>query len=114
MARQVRVGPVAADLAVDLQVAAMATFMTPQRVLAEGAVFGIEVFLPKRRRLDDMAVAVEHQEILARHGGLRGVMLRVYSAAIRRTDASGRNAARISSSLGHQSGRTISVTRSRM
>src|SRR3954451_14773583 len=114
MARQVRVGPVAVDLAVDLEVRGVAALVAPQRVLAERAVFRVKVLVPERWQLDDVAIAIEHREIFARHGGLHCPVLGVYSAAIRRTDASGRNAARTSSSVGHQSGRSISVTRSRM
>ena len=36
--------------------------MAPQRVFAEHAVLGIEIFLPKLRRLDDVGVAVEDRE----------------------------------------------------
>src|SRR6267378_2187274 len=43
----------------------------PQRVLPERPVLGVEIFLPQRRRLDDMAVAVEHYEILGSHPFLR-------------------------------------------
>ena len=77
MAWQVRVGPVAADLAVDLEVRSVAALMAPKRVLAERAVFRVKVFVPERRRLDDVAVAVEHREIFARHGGLRCPVLRI-------------------------------------
>jgi hypothetical protein len=43
-------------------------------MLAECAVFGIEVFLPQCRRLDDVAVAVEHGKILARHLSTLGLL----------------------------------------
>src|SRR5580704_5945338 len=36
-------------------------------MLAERAIFGIEIFLPERRRLDDMAVAIEYREVFGRH-----------------------------------------------
>src|SRR5215813_2695648 len=34
------------------------------------AVLGIQVFFPQRQRLDDMAVVVEHCEVLGRHDRL--------------------------------------------
>src|SRR4029077_1691282 len=47
-----------------------ATLLTPEGVLAERAVLRLQVFLPERRRLDDMAVGVERYEVLGRHRGL--------------------------------------------
>jgi hypothetical protein len=64
MPRQIGVCRVAEDVAVDLQIRPGAAFLPPQRVLAESAVFRFQVFLPQRRRLDDMAVAVEYREVL--------------------------------------------------
>src|SRR6266446_8827904 len=71
MARQVGVSLVAEDLAVDLEIRDSAPLLPPQRVLPERPVLGVEIFLPQRRRLDDMAVAVEHYEILGSHPFLR-------------------------------------------
>src|SRR5215469_16171623 len=68
--RQVVVALVAEDLAIDLQIGAVVSLLPPERVLAERAVLRVEVFLPKRRRLDDMAVAVEYYELLGRHDRL--------------------------------------------
>src|SRR5207302_7961468 len=96
-------------------------------MLAERSIFGVEVFLPQRRRLDDVAVAVENDEVLCRthfpslglwgeprsRGQYRKRHPRADQAG-RLTAASGRSAARTSSSVGHQSGRSISVMRSRM
>src|SRR5438094_9944145 len=67
MAWQVGVAFVAVGLAVDLEMGAGAPLLSPQRVLAERAVLGIEVFLPQRGRLDDMAVAVEHRKVFTCH-----------------------------------------------
>ena len=64
MARQVGVARIAEDLAVDLQIGAGAPLVPPERVFAERAVLGVEVILPQRGRLDDMAVGVEYREIL--------------------------------------------------
>src|SRR5271166_3317893 len=67
MARQIGVPPVAEDLAVDLQICAGPAFLAPQRVLAERAVLRFEIYVPQRGRLDHVAVAVEHREVLRRH-----------------------------------------------
>src|SRR6266478_726042 len=67
VARQVGVACVAEHLAVDLEIGPGATLLTPERVLAERAVLRVQVFLPERRRLDNMAVGVEHYEVLGRH-----------------------------------------------
>ena len=72
MARQVGVALVAEGLAVDLEIGAGAPLLPPQRVLAERAVLGIEVFLPQRGRLDDMAVGVEYNEVFRHHPLLIG------------------------------------------
>src|SRR5215469_5737738 len=46
-------------------------YLDPEYRTPERAVFGIEIFLPQRRRFDDMAVAVEHRDILrCRHTDL--------------------------------------------
>src|SRR4029077_1922294 len=71
MARQVGVSLVAEDLAVDLEISAGASLLPPEGVLSERPVLGVEIFPPQRRRLDDMAVAVEHYEILGSHPFLR-------------------------------------------
>src|SRR5438477_12819026 len=96
-------------------------------MLAERSIFGVEVFLPQRRRLDDVAVAVENDEVLCRTHfpslGLwgeprsRGQYRKRHPGADqarRESAASGRSAPWTSSSVGHQSGRSISVTRSRI
>jgi len=71
MARQVGVAAVAENLTVDLEISAGLSLLAPQRVLPERAVLGIEILFPQRRRLDDMAVAVEDGEIFRRHASLR-------------------------------------------
>src|SRR6266446_2795180 len=70
MARQVGVSLVAEDLAVNLEIGAGASLLPPEGVFAERAVLGVEIFLPYQGRLDDMAVAVEHYEVLSRHSFL--------------------------------------------
>src|ERR1051326_8163442 len=67
MPRQIGIAPVAKNLAIDLQIRAGAAFVPPERMLAERAVFGIEISVPERWRLDDMAVAVEDREVLICH-----------------------------------------------
>src|SRR4029453_3532038 len=67
MAWQVGVALVAEGLAVDLEIGAGAPLLSPQRVVTEGGVLGIEVSLPQRGRLDDMAVAVEHRKVFSCH-----------------------------------------------
>ena len=108
MARQVRVHRVAHDLAVDLEIGIRFAVMAPQRLLAEPAKVGIEVFLPKLGRLDDMGVAIKYGDAPG-HGchGSDPPYQRV-------TEASGASAAFTSSSVGHQLGRSISVTRCSM
>jgi hypothetical protein len=59
VARQVGVAFVTEHLAVDLEIGRGAPSCR-HSVFTERAVLGIEVFLPKRRRLHDVAVAVEH------------------------------------------------------
>src|SRR6266850_6675782 len=71
MARQVGISLIAEDLAVDLEISAGASLLPPEGVFAERAVLGVEIFLPQQGRLDDMAVAVEHYEVLSRHSFLR-------------------------------------------
>ena len=73
MARKIGVRRIAEDLAVDLEVGAGAALVAPQRMLAQHAVFRLQIFLPQRRRLDHMAVGVEHREIFRRHPLLPGV-----------------------------------------
>src|SRR5499427_6342502 len=46
MPRQIGVGRVAEDLAIDLQIRAGLAFLTPERMLSERAVLGVEIFLP--------------------------------------------------------------------
>jgi hypothetical protein len=67
MSRQIGVRRVAEGLAVYLQIRAGPAFLAPEGVLAWRSVFQLEIFLPQRGRLDDMAVAVEYREILRRH-----------------------------------------------
>jgi len=65
--RQVRVACVAEYLTVDLEIGPGATLLTPESVLAERAVLRVQVFLPQRKRLDDMAVGVKHWKVFGRH-----------------------------------------------
>ena len=67
VARQVGVACVAEDLTVDLEIGPGATLLTPESMFAERAVFRVEVLFPKRRRLDDVAVGVEHWKVFGRH-----------------------------------------------
>jgi hypothetical protein len=59
MAREIGVGRVAEDLAVDLQIRAGPAFLTPEPMLAERAVLWLEILLPKRGRLDHVRVAID-------------------------------------------------------
>src|SRR5262249_34176490 len=70
VARQVGIAFVAENLAVDLEIGPGATLLSPERVLAKRAVFWVQVFLPQRRRLDDMAVTADHYEVLGCHDRL--------------------------------------------
>src|SRR5215469_2530516 len=67
MTRQVGVALVAEHLAVDLEIGAGAPLLPPQRMLAERAVLRVEISLPQRGRLDDVAVAVKHCKVFGRH-----------------------------------------------
>jgi hypothetical protein len=67
VSRQIGVCRVAEDLAVDLQIRPGPAFLPPERVLAECAVLRLEVFLPQRGRLDEMAITVEYREIPRSH-----------------------------------------------
>ena len=110
MARQVGVRRVAEDLAVDLEIRAGPALLPPEPVLAERAVL---------RRRDTSPTARAARPRGSRRRTPRSpssswqppVRTRPYR---RETAASGLSAARISSSVGHQSGRSISQTRSRM
>src|SRR5262249_32804887 len=82
VARQVWVRAIAENLAIDLQIRASAAFLPPQSLLAERSIFGIKVFFPQRGRLDDMAVAVENDEVLWRtHFPSLGLLVNRDSAA---------------------------------
>jgi hypothetical protein len=58
--------------AVDLQIAAPSAFLTPQRVSPQHAIFGLEVFRPKFRSLDDVGITVKYCKVLVRHGDYCG------------------------------------------
>ena len=66
----------------------------PQRAFAEHAVIRIEIFLPQRRRLDNVRIAVEY-----------GKLCHLVLPYQRVTEASAASAAFTSSSVGHQFGR---------
>ena len=70
VARQVGISFVAVHLTVDLEIGPGATLLPPKRVFAERAVLRVQVFFPQRRRFDDVAIAVEYQEVLSRHDRL--------------------------------------------
>src|ERR1051326_490827 len=83
MPRQIGIAPVAKDLAIDLQIRAGAPFVPPESMLAERAVFGIEISVPERGRLDNMAVAVKAREFFIWHAlVLRNQRSRVASTAM--------------------------------